>query len=249
MQEVLVVLWQKFDKVEEFRPWAFGVARNMVLRHLRAQKQDRHASHDDLVNQLADASVTMVERHTRQREALDGCLGKLPETQRQLVLTAYTKGTRIDQFAIRRGQTPMALYKLLHRIRQALLECVEQKLSEGGTCMSPEHLDLIQRRLSGTLMEEESSALQSALKQDEELRRLFLDYSNLDVAGSQSGQCGGHARSDRLPTRRASRAMALRPATVGCGCWHHRGPFQCFAGVWVWISTPSQDPASPDRGL
>lgn len=130
MQEVLVVLWQKFDKVEEFRPWAFGVARNMVFRHLRAQKQDRHVFDDDLVNQLADASVTMVERHTRQREALDGCLGKLPETQRQLVLTAYTKGTRIDQFAIRRGQTPMALYKLLHRIRQALLECVEQKLSK-----------------------------------------------------------------------------------------------------------------------
>jgi len=48
--------------------------------------------------------------------------------------------------------------------------------------MSPEHLDLIQRRLSGTLSEDESSALQAALKQNEELRRLFLDYSNLDVA-------------------------------------------------------------------
>jgi len=130
MQEVLVVLWQKFDKVEEFRPWAFGVARNMVLRHLRAQKQDRHIFDEDLVNQLAEDAVTMVERHIGQREALDGCLGKMPETQRQLVLTAYTKGTRIDELAIRRGQTPMALYKLLHRIRQTLLECVERTISK-----------------------------------------------------------------------------------------------------------------------
>jgi RNA polymerase sigma-70 factor (ECF subfamily) len=46
------------------------------------------------------------------------------------VLSAYTKGTRIDELAKRRGQTPMALYKLLHRIRQALLECVERTLAK-----------------------------------------------------------------------------------------------------------------------
>jgi RNA polymerase sigma-70 factor (ECF subfamily) len=68
-----------------------------------------------------------------RREALEGCLEKLPATQRELVLTAYTKGTRIDELAVKRGLTPMALYKLLHRIRLALLECVERKLAEEKT--------------------------------------------------------------------------------------------------------------------
>ena len=131
MQEVLLVLWQKFDQVEEFRPWAFGVARNMVLRHLRAQKRDRHVFSEDLVHQLADDATALVERHAGHREALEECLNKLPATQRQLVLTAYTKGTRIDDLATRRGQTPMALYKMLHRIRQALLECVQRTLARG----------------------------------------------------------------------------------------------------------------------
>ncbi|QOV87629.1 sigma-70 family RNA polymerase sigma factor [Humisphaera borealis] len=131
MQEVLIVLWQKFDQVQEFRPWAFGVARNMVLRHLRARKQDRHVFGEDLVNQLADDAANLVERHAGHREALQECLNKLPAAQRQLVLTAYTKGTRIDDLATRRGQTPMSLYKVLHRIRQALLECVQRTVAKG----------------------------------------------------------------------------------------------------------------------
>jgi RNA polymerase sigma-70 factor (ECF subfamily) len=130
MQEVAVTLWQKFTSADEFRPWAFGVARNMALRHLRSRARDRHVFDDDLVNRLADEAVAMEQRHLTQREALAGCLQKLPAMQRELALTAYTKGTRMDELAAQRGQTPMALYKLLQRIRQALLECVRRTLSQ-----------------------------------------------------------------------------------------------------------------------
>ena len=69
-------------------------------------------------------------RHTTQRDALEHCLEKLPQPQRELVLTAYTKGTRMDDLASRRGETAMAIYKKLHRIRQALLECVRRTLAQ-----------------------------------------------------------------------------------------------------------------------
>ncbi len=130
MQEVAVVLWQKFSAADKFRPWAFGVARNMALRHLRSHARDRHDFDDDLVNRLADEAITMEQRHLTQREALAGCLQKLPAMQRELALAAYTKGTRMDALAAQRGQTPMALYKLLQRIRQALLECVRRTLTQ-----------------------------------------------------------------------------------------------------------------------
>jgi len=42
--------------------------------------------------------------------------------------------------------------------------------------------DLIQRRLSGTLTEDEAAVLQAALAADAPLRRVYLDYMNLDVA-------------------------------------------------------------------
>jgi RNA polymerase sigma-70 factor (ECF subfamily) len=130
MQEVIVTLWQGFHSAEEFRPWAFGVARNQVRMHLRRRVRDRHVFDDELANRLADLSIEQAPQHLSEREALEGCLQKLPAAQRELVLTAYTKGIRMDDLAIRRGQTPMSLYKLLHRIRQALLECVERTLAQ-----------------------------------------------------------------------------------------------------------------------
>lgn len=130
MQDVILVLWEKFDAAADFQGWAFGVAKNVAMRHLRRQSRDRHVFDDELVNQLADDAVALVPVHDGHREALERCLDKLPAAQRELVLTAYTKGTRMDELATRRGQTPMALYKLLHRIRQALLECVERTLAK-----------------------------------------------------------------------------------------------------------------------
>ncbi|MES2793670.1 MAG: sigma-70 family RNA polymerase sigma factor [Planctomycetota bacterium] len=129
MQDVAVVLWQKFDSAKEFRPWAFGVARNVALRHLRSRARDRHVFDEELVNRLADEATAMEQRHLTQREALEHCLQKLPPAQREMVLAAYAPGTRIDELATQRGQTPMALYKLLHRARQAMLECVRRALA------------------------------------------------------------------------------------------------------------------------
>lgn len=130
MQEVLIALWNGYGQAAEFRPWAFGVARNVARMHLRRRVRDRHVFDDELVNRLADMAEHQAPQQLTERKALDGCLQRLPSSQRELVLMAYTKGTRIDELATRRGQTPMSLYKLLHRIRQALLECVERTLSQ-----------------------------------------------------------------------------------------------------------------------
>lgn len=126
LQDVIVVLWQKFDSAADFKRWAFGVARLEALKYRQARARDRHVFDDELVNRLADDAIAMEHRHLTQREALESCLQKLPDGQHDLVLAAYEKGARMDDLAKRRGQTPMALYKLLHRIRQALLECVQR---------------------------------------------------------------------------------------------------------------------------
>jgi RNA polymerase sigma-70 factor (ECF subfamily) len=133
MQEVMIALWQGCSEAREFRPWAFAVARNKALMHLRKRSRDRHVFDEELVNRLADRAALHEEGAPARREALDDCLEKLPATQREIVLMAYTKGTRIDELALRRSQTPMALYKLLHRIRRALMDCVERTLSEEKT--------------------------------------------------------------------------------------------------------------------
>ena len=133
LQETILVLWRRFaeyDRSRDFKSWAFGIARVKAMSLLRDRRRDRHVFDDELVGRLADEAVLLDQRHASHREALERCLEKLPEGQREFVLAAYAKGARIDKIAARRGQTPMSLYKLLHRIRQALLECVTRTVSK-----------------------------------------------------------------------------------------------------------------------
>ena len=133
LQDTTLFLWDKFsefDQSRDFHHWAFGVARMKALALLRDRRRDRHIFDNDLVTRLADEATVMESRHLCHREALSHCLEKLPAHQREMVLAAYTKGTRMDDLAKQRMQTPMALYKLLQRIRLLLLQCVRQQFKE-----------------------------------------------------------------------------------------------------------------------
>ena len=135
MQEVAVALWRKFGDMasaSEFRPWAFGVARMEVMAWRRDRGRDRHFFGDDAMAVIAAQSAEMREHLDAQREALEECLGKLPAGQRMLVSTAYAPGMRIDQLATQQGRSAMALYKTLHRIRLALMECTRGVLAREG---------------------------------------------------------------------------------------------------------------------
>lgn len=135
MQEVASVLWRKFEQLEsmqDFRRWAFGVARMQALAFRRDRARDRHTFDEELLAMLATEMETAQDFLHAQRQALDVCLEKLPSTQRALVSAVYHTGTKIEQVAQLMGKTPMSLYKLLHRIRVALLGCVTAKLKREG---------------------------------------------------------------------------------------------------------------------
>jgi RNA polymerase sigma-70 factor (ECF subfamily) len=131
MQQVMIALWTGYRQAAEFRPWAFGVARNLAMMHLRTRSRDRHVFDEELVARVAESYQRESSRLAEERDALQGCLQKLPAEQRELVLAAYSKEVRIDELARRQGRTAMSLYKLLQRIRQALLECIQRSLARG----------------------------------------------------------------------------------------------------------------------
>jgi RNA polymerase sigma-70 factor (ECF subfamily) len=134
MQQVAIILWEKFgefDEQRDFRKWACGVARFEVLAYWRDRARDRHVFDESLLCTLADEAAED-SRGEARRAALENCLEKLPAWQRDVVLAAYSPGARIHQLAAQRGQTPMSLYKLLHRIRLALLECIGRTLEAEG---------------------------------------------------------------------------------------------------------------------
>lgn len=132
MQNVAAVLWRKFQDIsspDDFRRWAFGVARFEALDFLRSVRRDRHVFGEETMRLIAQEAEESAEVFAMERGALDECLKKLPDRQRILVSTAYASGVRIHELATQSGRSPMSLYKSLHRIRMALMDCIRSAIA------------------------------------------------------------------------------------------------------------------------
>ncbi len=136
LQETAAVLWRKFedlDSPDNFRRWAFGVARFEALAHRRDRARDRHVFGDELMALLEAEAAAAGEQSSQEVLALESCLTKLPTAQRALLEAAYAPGVRIDVMAQESGRTAMSIYKALHRIRIVLVDCVRQTMATEGT--------------------------------------------------------------------------------------------------------------------
>lgn len=135
MQGVALVLWRKFDQLEGpegFRSWAFGVARYEALAWRRDKARDRLVLGEDVLDAIANQASANETRLEAQRDALDGCLDKLPIEQRTLILAAYRPDADVQHVAERSGRTVAAFYQWLHRTRLRLRECTRRALQTEG---------------------------------------------------------------------------------------------------------------------
>ncbi len=133
MQETAAVLWRKFDELEtaeNFRRWAFGVAKFEALAFVRDRARDRHVFGDEVFLLLAQEAEEAALVSDAEARALEECLQRLPKGQRALVEAAYAPGVRMDELAHGSGRSAMSLYKSLHRIRMALVECTRLVLKK-----------------------------------------------------------------------------------------------------------------------
>lgn len=131
LQQTNVVLLEKESEFElgtNFGAWACRVAFYEVLSYRRSMSRDRHLFNEQLLTLIAeDAEGITVEAEDRL-EALRICLGKLSKSQQQLVQARYRKGGSVKEIATVVEKTPNAISAELHRIRNALADCISQRL-------------------------------------------------------------------------------------------------------------------------
>jgi len=132
LQEVAIVLWNKFDEFRcdgDFRTWAYGIAKFKVLSWIRDQRRDRLMLANDVVEMIATDSHHMDHRLQRQRELLEFCFHKVSPRDRELLLQAYQPNSTIQDVALSSGRTVAGFYQWLYRMRQLLQECVHRELA------------------------------------------------------------------------------------------------------------------------
>lgn len=135
LQETSVALWEMFDRFEEgtsFCGWACQIAYFRILRFRERRRRDRHEFDQDFVEAVAAAAREEADGFEERRKALGDCVARLKPPDRELLQFCYADGDTLKNAAVRLDRPAKSVYKALARIRQALFDCVQRKLSAGG---------------------------------------------------------------------------------------------------------------------
>ena len=132
LQEVALRLWQLFDRYDAarpFTPWAMGVAARCLKEETRKSSRRPLLLEQAAVEQMASAFEQLATDEDGDAEAaLAECLAALPDASAALIRERYFSHRSVDELAAGSGQTAMAVYQMLCRIRRRLAECIRQRL-------------------------------------------------------------------------------------------------------------------------
>ena len=123
--------WDRYDARQPFAPWARGVARRVALANLRQAGREFLQLDDAVLEEMAvelDRFGSEAEQE-HARQALRGCVEKLPEANRALVQQRYFEEQSYEALAACTGRSVGALYVAFARIHQALAGCVEKEMA------------------------------------------------------------------------------------------------------------------------
>jgi RNA polymerase sigma-70 factor (ECF subfamily) len=135
-QHANATIWQKRSEFQigtNFKAWSFSIARFEVLNYRKQQVRDsRLVFSDELATTIADELAEDQEDIQRRHEALQQCLQQLRAQDRDLILHRYTNTGTLNEYAEKAGRSVGGLKVTLHRLRNLLLECIQQKLGAQG---------------------------------------------------------------------------------------------------------------------
>lgn len=126
LQEVLLEASRGGFTSGNYGAWLREIARRRILEH--ARKTKRRAELAQALRRLEEAAQR-VEVPDERREALRHCLANLTQTGRAVMEGRYQQRRPVEVIAQAIGKTVQATYAILKRVRQALKECVERRLT------------------------------------------------------------------------------------------------------------------------
>lgn len=134
-QEVSSVLWTRFDRYDESRPfraWALGVARLEVLKWRERQGRRPAVLSEDVIESLAETAGALAPEADERRAKLEDCMRRLPPAMRDVLARRYLDALPPARLAEAVGKSLEAIEMALVRARRALHDCVDRKLRESA---------------------------------------------------------------------------------------------------------------------
>jgi len=135
LQELAVILWEKFDDYDRsrsFGAWARGIAHHLIQRDYERFRRSLPLLSPEAIAALLVAYDQEDVGTSSELEALRNCMGQLSERSKILLRLRYEEELSIESCADRIAGTAVAVKKALTRIRAQLHRCVDQRLGRGS---------------------------------------------------------------------------------------------------------------------
>jgi RNA polymerase sigma-70 factor (ECF subfamily) len=142
-QEVFLRAFRRLDAFQlpdsgTMRPWLLGIARKLLLEHLRAQIKVQARTTGEVESaidshQLDGGQTPRDPMEVERRiEAMQRCLEKLAPAASALVLGHYFERRTLASLAAAEKKQESTLRMRLLRIREVLRACIERTIAEGA---------------------------------------------------------------------------------------------------------------------
>ena len=129
LQEANIVLWKQwrqFKPGSNFTAWAFRIAHFQFMAYRQRQLRDKTLFSDDLLATLASEARVVDDRHEERAAALERCLERMPPRSREAIRLRYADELKVSDMAEKLHRNANAVYQILFRARQWLIECVQK---------------------------------------------------------------------------------------------------------------------------
>jgi len=138
VQECVTLLWRKFDEFESgsnFGAWARTTAFFLFRNQIRKASNKTMTFEANVLEKLAMAHDQIETEGSTRQQFLSQCLAELKEKDRDLILSRYETGVKVNELATQASGNVKSVYNALARIRKSLARCVRRKISgeEGGS--------------------------------------------------------------------------------------------------------------------
>ncbi len=133
LQETTKLMWEKFDDFTlgtDFLAWGRRIAHFLVLEHYRKKKKQNEFYYDEqLINKLQKDSQKNNDSSRDDLHYLKGCLKKLKQQDRKLLMLRYFENNKAKELAGRFGCSIQYIYRNISRIHQLLLACIQKQMN------------------------------------------------------------------------------------------------------------------------
>lgn len=127
-----ITLWKKkndFTLGTNFKAWAFSVARFQVLsQRRRLRREGWLVFSEELAVQFAEDPSDEPDELDAAHRALQSCLTKLRDIDRELLQKRYAEKITLDAYASQLDRSPGTLKARLFKIRAALRRCIDKEM-------------------------------------------------------------------------------------------------------------------------